>query len=101
MNVQFLRREFSNPLFVDLFKEFLNELTELFENENKEKIRRLALVMGTALMKKSTVCLQKEKKMPWTTSYKVRIRKVCIELLKEFEGLGGREAEEVKSSHQI
>ena len=57
MNVQFLRREFSNPLFVDLFKEFLNELPELFESENKEKIRRLALVMGTALMKKSTVGL--------------------------------------------
>ena len=86
MNVQFLRREFSNPLFVDLFKEFLNELTELFENENKEKIRRLALVMGTALMKKSTVCLQKEKKMPHSfptrrssdPSEERRVGKECI-----------------------
>jgi hypothetical protein len=101
MNVQFLRREFSNPLFVELFKEFLQELPQLFESENREKIRRLALVMGTALMKKCTGGLENEKKMPWTTSYRAKIRKVCVELLKEFEGAGGRETEEGKASYMV
>lgn len=57
MNVQFLRREFSNPLFIDLFRQFFNELPDLFESENKEKIKRLALVMNEALIKNSTACL--------------------------------------------
>jgi len=34
MNTEFLKKEFSNKLFVEIYKEFLGQMDEQFEREN-------------------------------------------------------------------
>lgn len=86
MNIMFLRREFSNPLFVEFYKEFLGSLDSQFETENEEKVDRLSYTLSHCWAERSTKLLLNERKLPWVNSYKLRIKKIALELLYDYEG---------------
>lgn len=85
MNSDFLKKEFSNKLFVAIFKEFLDQMDQQFDRENQERIDRLAVGLTASWIDKSIVIAKQEKKMPWMLHYKEKLKILAVELLKTYQ----------------
>ena len=85
MNTDFLRKEFSNQLFVTIFKEFIEQMDEQFDRENEERIAKLSATLASSWVERSISLIQYEKKMPWVEVYKAKLRLVARDLLRTYE----------------
>jgi hypothetical protein len=86
MNTEFLKKEFSNKLFLVIYKEFIDQMDDQFKRENEERITRFAITLASAWIEQSITIVQYEKKLPWIQPYSSKIKTIALELLQDYEG---------------
>lgn len=88
MNIAYLNRLFSDPLFVESYKVVANEFNKQFEEENFQKVndfvQKLKRIKSEGEVEQVIGSLDEKGRMPWPTFWMERISKVLMELYWRF-----------------
>lgn len=82
MNVDFLKKEFSNQLFVTIFKHFITQMDAQLKEENEERIQKFSYILAKCWLLKTNKYLAHERKLPWINGYKAKVKQIAVDMLK-------------------
>lgn len=84
MNGSYLTKEFSNPLFLEVYKSFLEKMNDQFDIENADRVKRFVDVIIQNWKDRTIYLVLSEKKLPWTENYKYIVQNLAQNLLDSY-----------------
>ncbi len=80
MNTKFISLEFCDPLFVEIYTNFLSKMNSIMEEEYELRKRELAKILLECWEKSSVKQLEREKRIPWTEACKAEVQEYALTL---------------------